>query len=90
MPLEQQKFFDGLGFEEYEFEYHFGTKKCYKGEDGGFYRVDYFGNTYVIEFAENEDDAKLNRFEDSDLVDDSLNKEDLVQYIRDTLKEYVN
>lgn len=90
MILEQQKFFDGLGFEEYEFEYPFGLKKCYKGKDGGFYRVDHFGNTYVIEFAENEDEAKLNRFEDSELFDGGLNEDELVQNIRDTLKEYVD
>ena len=88
MILEQEKFFEGLDFEEYEFEYPFGSKKCYKGKDGGFYRVDHFGNTYVIEFAENEDEAKLNRFEDSELFDDSLSEDELIQNIRDTLKGY--
>lgn len=90
MILEQQKFFDGLDFEECEFEYPLGSKKCYKGKDGGFYRVDHFGNTYVIEFAENENEAKVNQFEDSDLFDDGLSEDELVQQIQDALKEYVD
>ena len=43
-----------LEFEKCEFEYEFGKRDCYKGSDGGYYRVDHFGTSYVIEYAENE------------------------------------
>ena len=70
--IAQDKFFEGLDFEEVKMEYKFGKVKCYKGSDGGYYRVDHFSSCYVIEYAENEDEAKLNCFEDVDLYDDSL------------------
>lgn len=89
MIIEQQEFFEGLGFEECEFEYGTSKKKCFKGNDGGYYRIDHFRNSYVIEYAENEDDAKTNQFEDADLYDDSLHKNDLVRMIQSGLKKYV-
>ena len=88
MIKEQQKFFEGLNFEKCEFEYSFGTQSCYKGPDGGFYRIDHFGDSYVIEYAETEEDAKLNRFEDSDLYDDSLSEAQLIIDIQTDLKKY--
>lgn len=90
MIIEQQYFFEGLDFEKYEFDYGSGKRICYKGKDGCYYRVDYFGNSYVIEYAENEEDAKDNRFEDADLYDDSLPKNNLVKIIQTDLKKYVN
>ena len=87
--ISQDKFFEGLDFEKYEFEYAFGKKVCYKGTDGAYYRVDHFCFSYVIEYAENEDEAKVNRFEDADLYDDSIPEEELVAMIQKDLKEYV-
>lgn len=87
--IPQDKFFEGLDFEKCEFEYEFGKKECYKGADGGYYRVDHFGTSYVIEYAENEEEAKLNRFEDDDLYDDSMPEKELIAMIQKDLKEYV-
>ena len=87
--IDQSKFFAGLGFEPFEMEYPFGKETCYKGSDGGFYRVDHFSDVYVIEYAENEEEARLNRFEDDDLYDDSLPEEVLIAKIQADLKEYV-
>lgn len=87
--IENQVFFEGLGFERIEFDTGIS---CYKGKDGGFYRVDYCGglNSYITEFAETEEEARNNMFEDSDLFDDSLPKETIVDQIREALTEYVN
>ncbi len=89
MKIEQDRFFEGLGFEKYEMEYEFGKQDCYKGPDGWFYRIDHFENNYVIESAENEDEARLNRFEDDDLYDDSKSDEEIIEAIRADLKLYI-
>lgn len=87
--INQDKFFEGLDFEKCEFEYEFGKRECYKGSDGGYYRIDHFGSSYVIEYAENEDEAMLNCFEDADLYDDSIPETELIAMIQKDLKEYV-
>lgn len=89
MMKNQAKFFEGLGFDEYEFKYAFGKQICYKGTDGGFYRIDHFSNLYVIEYAENEEEARLNRFEDADLYDDTIPEEQLIIDIQRDLKRYI-
>lgn len=89
MVKEQGKFFKGLDFQEYEFEYTFGKQICYKGPDNCFYRIDHFGNSYVIEYAENENEARLNRFEDADLYDDTVPEKQLASDIQADLKKYV-
>ena len=43
MVIEQQKFFEGLNFKECGFKYPTGERKCFKGIDGGYYRVDHCG-----------------------------------------------
>ena len=90
MRIEQQNFFNGLGFEECEFDYPTGKRKCYKGEKGDYYRIDHFGNFYVIEYAENEKEAQLNQFEDCDLYDDSLPADELIKSIQADLKKYTS
>ena len=90
MIIDQHEFFNGLDFEKCDFEYASGKRTCYKGSDGGYYRVDHFGKSYVIEFAENEEEAKNNRFEDTDLYDDSLQKNKLIKIIQSDLLKYVN
>ena len=88
MVKEQGKFFKGLDFEAYEFEYAFGKQTCYRGPDAGFYRIDHFDGSYVIEYAENVDEARMNRFEDADLYDDTLPEEQLIADIQADLKKY--
>lgn len=89
MIITQDRFFEGLAFEKCKFEYEFEKRDCYKGSDGGYYRVDHFGTSYVIEYAESEDEAKLNRFEDDDLYDDSIPEDELIAMIQKDLNEYV-
>lgn len=90
MTINQDKFFANLGFERFEMEYaSFGKYVCFKGPDGFFYRVDHFGKSYVVEYAENEEEAKIHRFEDADLYDDSLPEEQLIAQIQSDLKKYV-
>lgn len=89
MIIEQQKIFNELGFKEYEFDYPTGKGKCYKGSDGGYYRIDHFEKAYVIEYAENEKEAKLNQFEDADLYDDGVPIEKLIESIQADLKNYM-
>ena len=86
--IEQKRFFEGLGFEEIEMQYEYGKETCYKGPDGGFYRVDHFSGSYVIEFAENEDEARKNQFEDDDTYDDTLTENELISLIQADLLKY--
>jgi len=88
MIINQERFFEGLNFEPQEFEYEFGRQTCYKGPDGGYYRIDHFSTFYVIEFAETEKEAQLNQFEDDDLYDDSLPEEELIAQIQADLIQY--
>ena len=82
--IEQDRFFSGLGFEKCEFE----SGKCFKGIDGGYYRVDHFSDCYVIEYAENETQAKYNAFEDDDLFSDSIPEQELIRQINSALRNY--
>lgn len=86
MEINQNKFFDGLGFEEVTIN----ESVCFKGPDGWFYRMDHFSRSYVIECAENEELAKLNCFDDADLFDDDLPEDELVAKVQAALQEYVN
>lgn len=88
MVKEQSKFFKGLGFQRYEFQYGYGKEVCYKGSDNRFYRIDHFSSYYVIECAENEEEAKVNWFEDTELYDDSLPEEQLIAEIQHDLLEF--
>lgn len=90
MVIEQQKFFEGLNFEECGFKYPTGERKCFKGIDGGYYRVDHFGKSYVVEYAENEYFAKANQFEDTNLYDDSLPQNKIISMIQSDLKEFIS
>lgn len=86
--ISDDEIFEDLGFEKVEFD---TGVVCYKGRDDGFYRVDYCAglHSYITEFAENEEEARNNMFEDDDLFDDLLPREQLLGYIRTALKEYV-
>ena len=86
--INSNSFFNDLNFEECEFAYGTGIQKCYRGPDGGFYRVDYFGDSYVIEFAEKEEAAKRNQFEDTDLYVDDGPIGEIIKKIKDDIKRF--
>lgn len=88
MLIEQEVFFEGLDFEPIEYEYRFGKRTCYKGPDGGFYRIDHFAALYVMEFASNEEEARLNVFEDGDTYYDA--DDYVIELIRADLIKYSN
>ena len=87
MPIKQEVFFDGLGFEPIEFEYGFGKRTCYKAPTGGYWRIDYFSNIFVIEFAETEEEARQNFFDDGDTYE-YLNDDRIIEEIRTDLIKF--
>lgn len=89
MKINQSEFFDGLDATECIFEFGGEEIVCYKGTNNDYFRIDHFSNFYVIEYAENEEEAKLNRFEDSELYNDSLPKEELINQIQTDLKQFM-
>lgn len=87
--LNQDIFFNGTGLERHEFEYGvYGKYVCYKASDGAFYKVDHFDRFYVMEFAENEDEARICRFEDTDTVPDYIPLGELVFWVHHWLEKY--
>ncbi len=86
--INQEKYFEGLGFERYEFEYPCGKYVCYEGAGGFLYRVSQFGSSFVIEYAEDEEEARDNCFEEADVFNADLDEEELVKQIRTTLRYY--
>ena len=90
MMFNQDEFFTKLGFDKYNMEYAaHGKYSCYKGPDGGFYKIDHFSKFYVIEYAENEYDAAHGIFEDTDLFDDALPEEELERQFMKWFEKYV-
>ncbi len=82
--VDQTPFFEGLGFKRCEYkwgDYHLAPS-------GSCYRIDHFSHCYVIEDADNQDEAERNLFEDADLFDDSKPWESIVREIRLRLMEY--
>ena len=61
---------------------------CCLHPDGGFYRIDHFADLYVMEFASNEEEARLNVFEDGDTYYDA--DDDVIELIRADLIKYSN
>lgn len=81
--------FSKAGMKRFDFEYKaHGKFACYRSADGGFYRLDTFGDNVVIEYAENQQDAEQGVFEDADLFDASLDEEKLIKQITKWLKKY--
>ncbi len=85
----QEQVFDGLGFEEYEFETpDTGKFICYKGPDGCFYRIHTnSAGESVIEYADTEKEAQTNGFGDADWFDGD--PETMVAQMRAALMEYI-
>lgn len=81
----EEKVFAGLDFEPSVF----CCCKCYKGEDGFYYRLDHFDSVYVIEYADNIKYAENNWFDDADLFDNDMPEEELIRALQEALKEYV-
>ena len=87
--VDQDVFFEGTGFERHEFEYMaHGRLVCYKGPDGAYYRVDHLSGFYVMEDAENEDDARKGIFEDTDTFPDYLPPGERVLWVHRWLRKY--
>ena len=81
----EEKVFSGQDFEPAVFN----DRKCYKGKDGFYYRLDHFSGTYVIEYADNTQYAESNWFDDADRFDDGIREDELIKQLREALKEYV-
>ena len=81
---DQEKYFDGLGFERHELAGYV----CYKGKSPLFYRMDHFGDRFVLEIADDEDSAKKNWFEDAEFFSDDLTEADLIAKVQETVLRY--
>lgn len=66
-------------------------KMCFIAKDGGFIRLDTIGddqNCIVIEYAENEKDARNNVFEDGDLLYmNELSEDEMVKEVIKQIEE---
>lgn len=65
-------------------------RTCFETASGGFLRLDViFGDSIVIEFAENLKEAKNNRFEDGDIFSlEEYNEDELVDIIEQAIETY--
>lgn len=66
------------------------NRACFETASGGFLRLDViFGNSIVIEYAENLKEAKNNRFEDGDIFStEEYNEDKLVDIIERAIETY--
>ena len=69
---------------------YIGNRTCFATLSGGFLRLDeIFGDSIVIEFAENIKEAKNNRFQDGDIFWlEEYDEEELCEIIERAIKEY--
>lgn len=81
---DQEKYFDGLGFERHDLAGYV----CYKGDSPLFYRMDHFGDCFVLEIADDEDSAKKNWFEDAESFPDDLTEAELIAQVQETVLRY--
>lgn len=67
-----------------------GNRACFKTVSGGFLRLDViFGDSIVIEFAENMKEAEKNRFEDGDIFSlEEYTEEELSNIIEHAVRTY--
>ena len=77
--------FLSLGFKKHMIN----GESIYENEEV-FYRLTYINSSYgyVIETAENKEEAKKNRFEDSDIIPLKGTKEETLRTISECLKTY--
>ena len=66
------------------------NRACFKTATGGFLRLDaIFGDSIVIEFAEDMKEAKNNRFEDGDIFPlKEYDEEELVNIVKAAIETY--
>lgn len=66
------------------------NRVCFETVSGGFLRLDgIFGDSIVIEFAENMREAKNNRFEDGDIFSlKEYSEDELVNIITEAIETY--
>ena len=67
-----------------------GDRTCFETLSGGFLRLDeIYGDSIVIEFAENIKEARNNRFEDGDIFPaEEYDEENLCKIIEQAIEEY--
>lgn len=65
-------------------------RECFKTISGGFLRLDtIFGDSIVIEFAENMKEAENNRFEDGDIFSlKEYNEDELTDIVEHAIETY--
>lgn len=86
MKINQERFFDGLGFEKKNFR----GKDCWLAPNGHFYRMDYFQSMYVIEYSDDEYYASYGSFDDADFFDDNgRSDEEIIKEVQAALMSYV-
>ncbi len=66
------------------------NRVCFETASGGFLRLDaIFGDSIVIEFAENLKEARNNRFEDGDIFSlEEYNEDELVDIVKRAIETY--
>lgn len=66
------------------------NRACFKTASEGYLRLDtIFGDSIVIEFAENMKEAENNRFEDGDIFPvNEFNEEELVNIVKEAIETY--
>lgn len=82
---EIKKIFESTGFTKHQV-----NKEEVFEKDGAYYRLTYINNEmgYVIESADSIEEAKLNRFEDDDVIKPYDSKEKMIDAIKECLEHY--
>lgn len=77
--------FESLGFKQHTIKGNVLFEK-----DGAYYRLSYINENmgYVIESADNIEEAKIGRFEDDDVIALQETKEKTIEAIKTCLEEY--
>lgn len=85
--ITSEQIFKGMGLKEIPIN----NEIMYQASNGHIYRVDE-GETFVaIEYAENEEDAKRNAFDDADLFEKNKGNSvaDFLSFIKSEIKSYI-
>lgn len=79
LGIDQDYYFANTKLHKCEIESSFsGRFIAYRSLSGEYYRIDHFDNLYVIEYADNLEEAMNNRFEDTDCFADELTDHELL------------
>lgn len=82
---ETEKIFESLGFKKHQVNKANAFEK-----DGAYYRLTYLNEEmgYIIESAESLEDAKLNRFEDDDIIKVLETEDETIEAIKNCLEQF--